>query len=1759
VFGVRASRRAVIVAAAVAAVLVVVIAARHAITRAVLQTVLSGATGYQVTIGGQTLGTRHAVLFDVHVVKNGDPVLDAQRVDVDYALRDIFPGGQHRFGFAAIAIQKPVLTITRHADGTLTFNRTGGTSGTPPAPTRKAAAPLYFTARIREGTIRLIDAAPLQRDLAYQSIENVSIDASVKSDARTTAKVDGVLVARRAPGAPIARYPLSERTVIDVQRGIALNRITARELPMRGALGFFIHSKSFRFDDGVLDDVDARYYALAPKAGDEFAYKLGGGAHLRGGALYVSALAHEIRDVDAPLVITDDAIATTSVTAAIDGIPVRGRGAMYSLFSAPTFRLAFAASSDLHDVRSLFTFLAKMPLRGGSHFETLLASSLSKPLIRTRFSAPHLSYDKYPADAVDGLIDYYDGAITFGGVSARYGSVNLGLGGRVILGQDGKNDILIAVNAAGAGSSLPYADMLAPDANVIATVLLNEPPGEAFNARGTIGAVGRTTGAGTFSVDQKGVGEFGPLAFTRSNGESFAGAFELERPISQSAGWIHARNFRLADVRKAATLPGGIAAAIPPIAGVIDGDFAGGGSPDTFGIAGTMRGRDLRYGPYALGSGTVRLGGSFSDIRLSANLAGPLGRFSGEGAYDGDVFALQGDYDGRLESLRPFIADATAQGAVHGPIRATIGKNRIVVQTTGAELPGARIRGVAVDRVAGTLAVDDGKTLRLIAADGSLGGGQVVASDAGGPFLVSAPAVPVAALRGAGLPLQAGTLAFFGLADIRGRSPSFDGLVGVEDGRAAGYPISGGADLALAGGTANVRRGVAALGTTYGTFGGRVYGIGAKGADALAYDLNAQVPIGDVGEVRRALRLPVKYLEGSFSADVRVRGNGARPRIGGEVAVPEGSYNGLAFRDARAGVAITTSSIAASRGVVTVGSTRANVDAAASIARGAFSVDVRSANANLADFDDYFDEAETLAGQGPVALMFANDGVATRTSGHVNVTGFRYRRFTFGTTDATWSQRGGTVAAALNVRGAHGALRANGSMAPASGGPVRAIEDASYRANVSAQQVDLATWLPPFGITAPLLGQVSANGTIAGRWPRLGVSGDATLANGSIFGYKVVAASAHARSAGDRVSIAGSALDLGFARFDATGSFGFSTAAPLALSVRAQSPDVAKALAAVYPKGPRYDVGGALTANALIGGSLAKPRATVGFEMTNARYKTLAIPRVLGNVGYDGKTLNVNDAEATFAKGNVVVTGLLPLTLEPLGVTRDAPLSFSVAVSGLDLAPFAPFVPGPHTKLGGTADGRLSIEGTPAAPRVAGTIALANGMYVSDLDRAAITNANAQLAFSGTSVALQALHANVGGGTLDGGGRLDLPLPGAKTGNYAIGLTAHGARVDSPTYGRGVVDGTMRLRSATPKPVLSGDVTLSNASIPILSIYRSASGGAGGGGSAGGGGLPFDVALDVIAHAGKNVRVQASSPYIDIGTTGTLDLTGSLSAPKLAGVLTATPGGVFSTYNRAFRVQQAAVAFNPQNGLLPYIDLRAYAHVTNPDPDPTRNSVGSADITVSVDGPADELAAGTGSVIQYSSNPPYSQEQIIGLLLDASVFGAVNFGQQQNGTTLRGAPGESNPLLPPGVTAYQAGVINFNQEAFSVLNGQLTQRFLAPVERIFTGRFGLTDFELTVDYGGGVGYNALKQIGKRDVYASFGQTLSRPVRTQFGFTARPDATTSVQFSYFTQNGVPAITSNANGTSAFTGTQRLQGIQPVSNRQGFTFSIVRKYP
>ena len=76
-------------------------------------------------------------------------------------------------------------------------------------------------------------------------------------------------------------------------------------------------------------------------------------------------------------------------------------------------------------------------------------------------------------------------------------------------------------------------------------------------------------------------------------------------------------------------------------------------------------------------------------------------------------------------------------------------------------------------------------------------------------------------------------------------------------------------------------------------------------------------------------------------------------------------------------------------------------------------------------------------------------------------------------------------------------------------------------------------------------------------------------------------------------------------------------------------------------------------------------------------------------------------------------------------------------------------------------------------------------------------------------------------------------------------------------------------------------------------------------------------------------------------------------------------------------------------------------------------------------------------------------------------------------------------LLPPGVTPYPHRGHAAPARGVLVVNTQLTQRLLSPLENAFGGALGLTDLELTLDYGGRVGYTARQQLSRKHaVYAT---------------------------------------------------------------------------
>jgi hypothetical protein len=475
---------------------------------------------------------------------------------------------------------------------------------------------------------------------------------------------------------------------------------------------------------------------------------------------------------------------------------------------------------------------------------------------------------------------------------------------------------------------------------------------------------------------------------------------------------------------------------------------------------------------------------------------------------------------------------------------------------------------------------------------------------------------------------------------------------------------------------------------------------------------------------------------------------------------------------------------------------------------------------------------------------------------------------------------------------------------------------------------------------------------------------------------------------------------------------------------------------------------------------------------------------------------------------------------------------------------------GNNSKLTGTIDGHLGLSGTIAQPQVVGRVTLAQGSYVSDLERVSISQIAAALAFNHASASVERASARLGNGTIAGAGTIAFPNGlGSTSTTLAMTASAHGAQLDLPAYGSGTLDAKISLaKRANSDALLSGSVTLSNATLPFSSFLRAAQGG-------GTASLPrLPLSFDLLATAGKSVRVRGNGygAGLDIGVTGSARLGGTLATPTLAGAFEST-GGTLTYFDRAFRVQRGSVTFSPTDGVLPTLHAVASTSVVNPDPDRARNPYGSADITIHADGPI------AGLKIALSSNPPgYSQDQILGLIAPFGGFvNGIGFSrqdmlarQQVNGITPLGT---LSPI--PNVGLAQRSSITVGQEAFNLLNAQFTAGLLAPVESTLGQGLGLSSVNLTLGYYGNVGFTATRLLGKA-VSAVYAVTFGLPQIQSFGLTLQPNPETSATLNFFLLSGPTKLLQLPSAPLGYSA--GYASTQPLIGNSGFSLTFQRYF-
>jgi len=577
-------------------------------------------------------------------------------------------------------------------------------------------------------------------------------------------------------------------------------------------------------------------------------------------------------------------------------------------------------------------------------------------------------------------------------------------------------------------------------------------------------------------------------------------------------------------------------------------------------------------------------------------------------------------------------------------------------------------------------------------------------------------------------------------------------------------------------------------------------------------------------------------------------------------------------------------------------------------------------------------------------------------------------------------------------------------------------------------------------------------------------------------------------------------------------------------------------------------------ADVKVQGSRGRPQVAGGFDIEKAALNEVQVPRVLGQFSLDGRNVVLSGAEVNFAKGSLQLAGSVPFTVSPFAFgPAESAISLDVAADGIDLTNFAPLLPHNST-VAGSLDGRVAIAGSAGNPTLNGDLTLAGAALTTPFEAVPLTKMGGKLSFTGTTITLDSLHGEAGGGTFDARGSATLPdlvRPGSDA-SYAVRGSAKALHLDLPALGRGQIDGTVAL-THTPgsPPLLTADATLQDAVIPFSALLVA------GGGTSSGPSLDIpaegsvakpvaDLALKLTA--GNNVRVRSGN--IDIGARGSLAATGTVATPVLKGQFVST-GGTLAYFNRVFRVQSGTVTFAPDQGLIPTLSAVATAHVSNSDPNALRNPSGTADVRIDVTGLIDNLN------IQLTSDPAYDRQQILGLLLGAPAIGASSLFEGQT-------PGQQ--LSVAGVpqsatTANRNGEFSVGQEAFGVVNAQFTRTLLAPFETAFGDALGLSSFALNIDYGGGVGLSARKILGK-NVNFIYATSFAYPYRQTFGFDIKANPSTAAQVTVFQTIGAYSFGQTANGGYLLNPLQpvneRATSAQPSTGTVGFSVSLQKLF-
>ncbi len=1500
---------------------------------------------------------------------------------------------------------------------------------------------------IERGTLDVVNVdspAAFGRALAFR-------DINAAFSMRPGAISRGTVAAELESGA--SSTPIRATLLENDESKVASATIRVSDTLLAPIVDLLTSSKAFAIESGTAD-AEITAYAIGWYASSGPSWHLVGSGVIRNACLRTMPLVAAVCGINGAVGLRDGTLLFPSLAARASGIGMRSSG-LVSLVPSAVIDLDVRAVAPLSRIRGLLAFSRTMPLHGSASVDAEVRGAIADPHVEVRLRAPHgVGYGGVPVTELSSDVYYHDGHVTILSADARYAGARIFGDGDIDLTSSPVSAEFEAL-AASSADRLPVLSQLTPHDTVrIAGAF--EGPLTQLGGEGFADASGR--GTALRAVMQADSQQFTVSAIARDSagGQLFAAA-DIARATGAAANAdLVANRFSLESSGRAVGLPGVVSTrlALPLMRARIDGAAAMLGSLATpFGrVAMTVSDGSVADLPSI---GTISL-------RRASIKATLIGR-----AWIGDA---------TLTGARALIAGKEEKLSAHA-----------IVAQTGTQI---KVYGATAQIAGGSVAVN-----------GTVPGSRPGTLDA----YVSH--VDGALLAAFGAPVTSGKITAFARLTGPLHEPRLTVFGAMSNGMIAGRALSGDGSFRYANGDLQIFDTRVTTANTLAYVDGVVSDLGRASSGGPPLALHARLPDVDLGSVASSFGSTGDGIAGLADADMRIGGSMSEPTVSGELSSDIGALRGVTYDELHANLSGSSGDIDIANGSVRFGGTRLAVTG--SLSPSSIAMGILSPHVDLNDFNDFFDGKDVLEGHGSLAMALSSNGGRLHATGNAHMRDVVLDGVPAGAVNVGLSQIAGAAVATVHQYNSLGSAVISAGIEPRTGSTSTIPDFATARYSLAGQirDVNLARIAPYIGAEDDRLAGIVA-GSVRAAGSLTEPMGDAifTVSHGSVRGVGIDDASADIHGDGRYVQLRSLRADGNGMTLAAAGRVDFARRT-VALRAHAAVNDLAAAARLVRISGSAR---GSLTADVQADGALTRPTISARIAAPAGELHGVAYDSAYMTANYGDRRLRVTgNLQFASRRGTLALTGSVPIRLAPFGIgSNDQTIAFQARTVDVGIGVIDPLLGGVAT-LGGALDSNLRVSGTVGQPVVSGTAQIRNGVLASRYDSIGARSVNADLALNNDSIELQRFQAALGAGSLAANGVAHVVPATALHPAPSLQFTVHAqlanAQVNVPDLIDGEVSGSIAVTKPGRRPFLSGDLELTNTSVPFDSLLALASHGSTqsadtknvpgvpeplpGRESAYAGSLygsdftlvtrqplvrphvaaalhisrTFDLGLRVTAL--KNVGVTGA---ISASGTGTIAVTGTTKAPKLSGTLTAVRGRA-SFVNTRFDLNDGFVTFDPADGLLPTIEANA------------TTSTDEADITVTISGRVDQLHT------DFSSVPEMSQDAIVATLLHIP--------------QINSALASSH-----GLDQSQFGV-----SSQDVVTGALANQMLGALNVGLNQLFDVGEVNLELDQTGHAGLEVRHPFGPH-AYTIFKTSFSVPPAQSFGVAYIVRQALSVEFT-----------------------------------------------